>query len=293
MAKSEIDDVSGVETTGHEWDGIKELNNPLPRWWLWTFYACIAFAVGYVIYYPAIPLLEGSTMGISGETNRSLLHAELAQADAAKAGLLSRIESTGLEDIRSNEELFRFAVAGGSSLYKVNCSQCHGSGAQGAPGYPNLNDDDWIWGGDLESIYTTIRHGVRNAEDDDARVSQMPAFGDGVLETPQIADVAQYVLQLSAQDHDAIAAKSGAAIFADNCAACHGDDGKGGREFGAPNLADALWLYGNTGDQIAAQIARPKHGVMPAWGLRLSEAEVRQLSVYVHSLGGGEQAATQ
>lgn len=293
MAKSEIDDVSGVETTGHEWDGIKELNNPLPRWWLWTFYACIAFAVGYVIYYPAIPLLEGSTMGISGETNRSLLHAELAQVDAAKAGLLSRIESTGLEDIRSNEELFRFAVAGGSSLYKVNCSQCHGSGAQGAPGYPNLNDDDWIWGGDLDSIYTTIRHGVRNAEDDDARVSQMPAFGDGVLETPQIADVAQYVLQLSAQDHDAIAAKSGAAIYADNCAACHGDDGKGGREFGAPNLADALWLYGNTGDQIAAQIARPKHGVMPAWGLRLSEAEVRQLSVYVHSLGGGEQAATQ
>jgi len=293
MAKSEIDDVSGVETTGHEWDGIKELNNPLPRWWLWTFYACIAFAVGYVIYYPAIPLLEGSTMGISGETNRSLLHAELAQVDAAKAGLLSRIESTGLEDIRSNEELFRFAVAGGSSLYKVNCSQCHGSGAQGAPGYPNLNDDDWIWGGDLDSIYTTIRHGVRNAEDDDARVSQMPAFGDGVLETPQIADVAQYVLQLSAQDHDAIAAKSGAAIFADNCAACHGDDGKGGREFGAPNLADALWLYGNTGDQIAAQITRPKHGVMPAWGLRLSEAEVKQLSVYVHSLGGGEQAATQ
>ena len=273
--------------------GIKELNNPLPRWWLWTFYACIAFAVGYVIYYPAIPLLEGSTMGISGETNRSLLHAELAQVDAAKAGLLSRIESTGLEDIRSNEELFRFAVAGGSSLYKVNCSQCHGSGAQGAPGYPNLNDDDWIWGGDLESIYTTIRHGVRNAEDDDARVSQMPAFGDGVLETPQIADVTQYVLQLSAQDHDAIAAKSGAAIYADNCAACHGDDGKGGREFGAPNLADALWLYGNTGDQIAAQITRPKHGVMPAWGLRLSEAEVKQLSVYVHSLGGGEQAATQ
>ncbi len=293
MAKNEVDDVSGVETTGHEWDGIKELNNPLPRWWLWTFYACIAYAIGYMIYYPAIPLLEGSTMGISGETNRSLLHAELAQVDASKAGLLSSIESTSLEDIRSNDELFRFAVAGGSSLYKVNCSQCHGSGAQGAPGYPNLNDDDWLWGGDLQSIYTTIRHGVRNTDDDDARISEMPAFGDGVLETPQIADVTQYVLQLSAQEHDAIAAKSGAAIFADNCAACHGDDGEGGREFGAPNLADALWLYGNTGNQIAAQIVKPKHGVMPAWGLRLSEAEVKQLSVYVHSLGGGEQAATQ
>lgn len=293
MAKNEIDDVSGVETTGHEWDGIKELNNPLPRWWLWTFYATIVFSIGYVIYYPAIPLLEGSTMGVSGVTNRSLLHDELARVEASKAGLVSRIDSTGLEDIRSDEELFRFAVAGGSSLYKVNCSQCHGSGAQGAPGYPNLNDDDWLWGGDLENIYLTIKHGVRNEDDDDARQSEMPAFGDGVLEPAQIADVTQYVLQLSSQEHDATAAKSGAAIYAENCAVCHGDDGKGGREFGAPNLADALSLYGNTASLIAAQIAKPKHGVMPAWGLKLTEAEVKQLTVYVHSLGGGEQAATQ
>ena len=293
MAKNDIDDVTGIETTGHEWDGIRELNNPLPRWWLWTFYATIVFSIGYVIYYPAIPLVEGSTMGISGETNRSLLQAELTEADAARTGLLSRIESTGLEEIRSTDELFRFAVAGGSSLYKVNCSQCHGSGAQGAPGYPNLNDDDWLWGGDLDAIYTTIKHGVRNIDDDDARVSDMPAFGDDVLEKTQIADVTQYVLQLSDQEHDATAAKSGAAIYADNCAACHGDDGKGGREFGAPNLADALWLYGQTSAQIAAQIARPKHGVMPAWGLKLSEAEVKQLAVYVHSLGGGEQAAAK
>lgn len=293
MAKNEIDDVSGVETTGHEWDGIKELNNPLPRWWLWTFYACIIWSVGYVIYYPAIPLIEGSTMGISGITNRSLLHEELAKVEASKAGLVSRIDSTGLDDIRSNEELFRFAVAGGSSLYKVNCSQCHGSGAQGAPGYPNLNDDDWLWGGDLDSIYLTIKHGVRNVDDDDARQSEMPEFGDDVLEPAQIADVTQYVLQLSSQEHDATAAKSGAAIYAENCAVCHGDDGKGGREFGAPNLADALSLYGNTANRIAAQVAKPKHGVMPAWGLKLSEAEVKQLTVYVHSLGGGEQAATQ
>ncbi|MEM7633391.1 MAG: cytochrome-c oxidase, cbb3-type subunit III [Pseudomonadota bacterium] len=293
MAKNEIDDVSGVETTGHEWDGIKELNNPLPRWWLWTFYACIIWSIGYVIYYPAIPLIEGSTMGISGVTNRSLLHEELARVDASKAGMVSKIDSTGLEDIRGNEELFRFAVAGGSSLYKVNCSQCHGSGAQGAPGYPNLNDDDWLWGGDLENIYLTIKHGVRNDDDDDARQSEMPAFGDDVLEPAQIADVTQYVLQLSSQEHDATAAKSGAAIYAENCAVCHGDDGKGGREFGAPNLADALSLYGNTADTIAAQIAKPKHGVMPAWGQKLTEAEVKQLTVYVHSLGGGEQAATQ
>jgi cytochrome c oxidase cbb3-type subunit 3 len=293
MAKNEIDDFTGVETTGHEWDGIRELNNPLPRWWLWTFYVCILFSIGYVLYYPAIPLIEGSTMGISGETNRSLLQAELVKADAAKAGLRSRIETTSLEEIRTTDELFRFAVAGGSSLYKVNCSQCHGSGAQGAPGYPNLNDDDWLWGGDLESIYLTIKHGVRNTDDDDARTSEMPAFGDDVLDQSQIADVTQYVLQLSAQEHDATAAKSGAAIYADNCAVCHGDDGKGGREFGAPNLADALSLYGNTAILIAAQIAKPKHGVMPAWGLKLDEVEVKQLSVFVHSLGGGEQAQTQ
>jgi cytochrome c oxidase cbb3-type subunit 3 len=293
MAKNEIDDVSGVETTGHEWDGIKELNNPLPRWWLWTFYGCIAFAIGYVAYYPAIPLVEGSTMGISGVTNRSLLEAELSEATAAKAGLLGRLESTPLEDVDKAEDLRRFAIAGGSSLYKVNCSQCHGSGAQGAPGYPNLNDDDWLWGGDLQSIYTTIKHGVRNQDDADARVSEMPGFGDGVLEKKQIADVTQYVMQLSGREHDATAAKSGTALFAENCAACHGDAGKGGREFGAPNLADSLSLYGGSAEKVAAQIAKPKHGVMPAWGLKLGEAEVKQLAVYVHSLGGGEQAKAE
>ena len=168
---------------------------------------------------------------------------------------MSIINTNRLEDNRIKEQIFQIADAGLSSLYKVNCSQCHGSGAQGAPGYPNLNDDDWLWGGDLENIYLTIKHGVRNVDDDDARQSEMPAFGDDVLEPSQIADVTQYVLQLSSQEHDATAAKSGAAIYAENCAVCHADDGKGGREFGAPNLADALSLYGNTSDTIAAQIA--------------------------------------
>jgi cytochrome c oxidase cbb3-type subunit 3 len=293
MADKEIDKVSGVETTGHEWDGIKELNNPLPRWWLWTFYATIVFSIGYMAYYPAIPLIEGSTMGMSGETNRSVLQAELQAADEAKAGLVSKIEASSLQDIRTNDELFRFAVAGGQSLYKVNCSQCHGSGAQGAPGYPNLNDDDWLWGGDLDAIYHTIKHGVRNGTAD-ARDSLMPAFGEGILEAPQIIQVANYVMQLSGQEHDGAAASTGKELYAENCAACHGEDGKGGRDFGAPNLADQLWLYGGTVDLVAAQIGKPKHGVMPAWGQKLDEAEVKQLTVYIHSLGGGEQsAATQ
>ncbi|MEE4237059.1 MAG: cytochrome-c oxidase, cbb3-type subunit III [Anderseniella sp.] len=293
MADKEIDKVSGVETTGHEWDGIKELNNPLPRWWLWTFYATIVFSVGYMAYYPAIPLIEGSTMGISGQTNRSVLQQELKAASEANAGLVSRIETSSLQDIRTNDELFRFAVAGGQSLYKVNCSQCHGSGAQGAPGYPNLNDDDWLWGGDLDAIYTTIKHGVRNGTAD-ARDSLMPAYGEGILEAPQIVQVANYVMQLSGQEHDAASASTGKELYAENCAACHGEDGKGGRDFGAPNLADQLWLYGGTVDQVATQISKPKHGVMPAWGPKLDEAEVKKLTVYVHSLGGGEQSpATQ
>jgi cytochrome c oxidase cbb3-type subunit 3 len=190
--------------------------------------------------------------------------------------------------------LFRFAAAAGGSMFKVYCSQCHGSGAQGGPGYPNLNDDDWLWGGDLESIYTTISYGIRNDQNDEARVSQMPAFGaDGILEHAQIVDVANYVLSLSGKEHDEKAAEAGKAVFADNCAACHGEDGKGDREFGAPNLTDPIWLYGGTEKDIVAQITHPHHGVMPAWIGRLGEVRVKELAVYVHSLGGGEKAKTQ
>jgi len=293
MAPREIDELSGVETTGHEWDGIRELDNPMPRWWVWIFYATIVFSIGYVIYYPAIPLISTATSGVSGITNRSLLEAELTAATAAKAGLMEKIVQTDLESIRQDNELSRFAVAGGKSLFKVYCSQCHGSGAQGAPGYPNLNDDDWLWGGDLETLYTTIAHGVRNQDDEDARISEMPAFGADLLEPAQISEAAEFVLKLSSQDHDAQKAEAGAVVFAENCAACHGDAGDGGREFGAPNLADGLWLYGGGRAEIAAQIRTPRHGVMPAWRARLGEASVKQLAVYIHSLGGGEKTAAE
>lgn len=289
MAEKEIDELSGVETTGHEWDGIRELNNPLPRWWVWCFYLTIIFSIGYMIYYPAIPLIESSTMGISGQTNRMVVEQEMAAAREAKAGLVTRIEQSSLEDIKGDEELLRFAVSGGESLFKVNCSQCHGSGAQGAPGYPNLNDDDWLWGGDLEAIYLTIAHGVRNDEDDDARVSNMPAYGaDELLESGQIAQVTQYVLKLGGAEHDADAAEAGAVVYEENCAACHGEAGKGGRDFGAPNLVDAIWLYGGSSEEIALQIRNPKHGVMPPWIGRLGDSGVKQLTMYVHGLGGGE-----
>jgi len=291
MNKREVDDVTGIETTGHEWDGIKELDYPMPRWWLWTFYATIIFSIGYVIYYPAIPLIEDSTKGISGQTNRKSLQTEMVIAKAEKAQFEAQIAASDLETVRADEQLFRFAVAGGKSAFKVYCSQCHGSGAQGGPGYPNLNDDDWLWGGDLESIYTSIKHGIRNGEDDDARDSQMPAFGgDGILKRDEIRQVTQYILKLSNQEHDSALSSLGAEVFSDNCTACHGETGRGGRELGAPNLADAVSLYGNTTATIIAQLNNPKHGVMPAWQTRLSDETIKQLAVYVHSLGGGEKA---
>ena len=285
--KKEIDDISGVETTGHEWDGIKELNNPLPRWWLWTFYGTVAWAIVYVILFPAIPLLNGATPGILGYSSRGELAKEVAAADEAKAEFVTKIEATDVTEILGDSDLTRFAVQGGKSAYKVYCSQCHGAGAEGASGYPNLNDDDWLWGGTVDEIYTTIAHGVRYEADDDTRASEMPAFGD-ILETADIRATADFVASLSGIEHDAAHVETGKAVYEENCAACHGDGGEGIRELGAPKLNDALWLYGDTVDQIATQIANPKHGMMPAWQARLGDATVKQLAIYVHSLGGGE-----
>ena len=285
----EIDDVSGVETTGHSWDGIKELNNPLPRWWLWTFYATIVWAIIYTVLYPAWPMLSSSTGGVLGWSSRASLAEDVNAAKEAQSVFLDKLAATDVADIQSDAELTQFAVAGGSAAFKVNCVQCHGSGASGSPGYPNLNDDDWIWGGSIEEIHATIQHGIRYASDDDTRISDMPAYGaDEILSREEISDVAWYVRKISSQEFDAAAADRGQVIFEENCAACHGDSGEGLRELGGPRLADSIWLYGGEHADIMAQVNRPKQGVMPAWGARLGEATVKQLAVYIHSLGGGE-----
>ena len=288
-AQRDIDTYSGVETTGHEWDGIKELNNPLPNWWRLIFYATVIWSVGYWIVYPAWPTVSGYTKGVLGYSSRAEVAATISEAEAAKAGYLSRIKSASLEEIRTDEDLLNFALAGGRSAFNVNCSQCHGSGAQGFTGYPNLNDDEWIWGGDLESIAYTITHGIRNDVDADAHYSEMPAFGrDGILGRDEIADVTQHVLALSGQEADPAAAARGAEIYAEQCAFCHGEDGGGDATLGAPALNNAIWLYGGDAETIAATIANSRAGVMPAWGRILDEATVKQLTVYVHSLGGGQ-----
>ena len=290
MAKErEIDPISGVETTGHEWDGLKELNNPLPRWWLWTLYATIVWAIGYWILMPAWPLIDGSTRGLLGYSSRERVAESLAAAADAQGDLRATFVAASLEDIVNDPDLREFALAGGQSAFSVNCSQCHGSGAAGGVGYPNLNDDEWIWGGTLADINYTIQHGARSQDDEVTRISEMPKFGtDGILDPQQIDQVAEYVLQLSGAESDPAAATAGAVLFADNCAACHGASGEGNREFGAPALNNQIWLYGGDKASIVASITGARAGHMPAWGGRLDPVALKQLTVYVHSLGGGE-----
>lgn len=288
MADNKIDDVTGVETTGHEWDGIRELNNPLPRWWVLTFYVTVLWAIGYWIVMPAWPLVSSYTTGVLNHSDRANLAAELAEVKASQAVFAERLAAVSLEEIRTDAELLEFALAGGRSAFAVNCSQCHGSGAAGSVGYPNLNDDDWLWGGDLEAIETTILYGIRSGHDD-GRENEMPAFGrDEILEPDQIQDVASYVLSLSGASDDAAAVERGAPIFAEQCASCHGEQGEGIAELGSPNLTDAIWLYGGEREAVVASISNSRNGVMPHWEGRLDDTVIKQLAIYVHSLGGGQ-----
>jgi cytochrome c oxidase cbb3-type subunit 3 len=292
--KVERDDVTGTETTGHEWDGIKELNTPLPRWWLYTLYGTIIWALGYSVAYPAWPLLTHATPGLLGYSSRAELVKTVEEAKTAQKGQLERIAAASVDEILKDPNMLAFARAGGAAAFKVNCVQCHGSGAAGSAGYPNLNDDDWLWGGAPEQIHATLQNGVRYVQNADTRQSVMPAFGaDGILQPDEIAAVAGYALTFSGGSPDPATAETGKTLYIDNCAACHGEDGKGSKELGAPNLSDKLWLYGGTLEEVTAQVKKPRHGVMPAWAQRLDETTVKQLAVYVHSLGGGEQAIAQ
>lgn len=281
----EKDALTGIETTGHDWDGIKELNLPAPRWWLLVWLACCIYAVGYWVVYPAWPTLSGNTKGSEGWTQYKKLTEEQAEITARRGEFSEKIKGKSLGDIQKDKQLYDFAVAGGKTMFKENCAACHGTGAAGGNGYPNLNDDDWLWGGKLGDIYTTIKYGVRSTHAE-TRTSMMPAFGkDAILKKEEISDVADFVLSLSSgKDGN----KKGSEIFKNNCASCHGDAGKGNREFGGPNLSDAIWLYGNEKQNIVSQVTNPKHGVMPTWEARLPDETIKQLAIYVHSLGGGE-----
>lgn len=287
--KLEFDEITGVETTGHEWDGIKELNHPLPKWWLYTFYVCIIWGIGYMIAYPAWPLLDGYTKGMLGYSQRATVGREVALAKQAQSKFRDELAKTPIEAIKSKPELLRFAMAGGKAAFGDNCSPCHGRGAQGAKGYPNLNDDDWLWGGKITDIQQTIQHGIRVLADEDTRINDMPKFGvEELLEPAQINDAAEFVLSLSGKSTDAKAAARGKTIFEEQCTACHGEKGEGLQEMGGPTLRDAIWLYGRTKEDVVKSIQTGRGGIMPAWGSRLDPVTIKSLAVYVHSLGGGQ-----
>ncbi len=287
-----IDEPTGVETVGHEWDGIEELNNPLPRWWVITFWITVVFALAYVVVYPAIPMLSKGTEGLWGWSSRGQLADEMAKVQADRKPMLDAIGAMGVEQIAGDPKLLAQAKAGGAAAFKQNCAQCHGSGGKGALGYPNLTDRDWLWGGSAQEIEVTLVNGIRAPGAASTRTSLMPSFGkDGILQAGQIGDTAAYVLSLSGKHPSVAAAQRGAAMFAANCVTCHSADGKGLRAFGAPNLTDAVWLYGGSRDAVVGSISKAHAGVMPAWGSKLDAATIKMLAVYVHSLGGGEQFA--
>lgn len=289
--KKRVDQPTGTETVGHEWDGIEELDTPMPRWWLLTLYATIIWAIGYVILYPAIPMLNSASEGLLGWSSRGDYEMQVAERQKQLEPVRLALVSQDINAMGNDPALLQQAIEGGRSAFKVHCVQCHGSGAAGSKGYPNLNDDDWLWGGDLETIEYTLIHGIRNPDHDQTRFSQMPAFGkDGILQSNEIQDLVSYVRLLSGREKQSAAATRGAALFEINCAVCHGADGTGDRLQGAPNLTDAISLYGLDRASLTDTITNARYGVMPRWGQRLDPATIRMLAAYVHSLGGGEKA---
>ncbi len=289
--KPEVDAFTGTATTGHVWDGIRELNTPLPRWWLWLFYATIIWSIGYWIVYPSWPLISSYTVGAFQWQSRSAVVSELAALKTQRSPMVDKLAAASLQQIASDPQLADFSRALGRTAFAENCAPCHGAGGGGARAYPNLNDDEWIWGGKLDDIAQTIRHGIRSGDKDARQGAAMPAFGrDGILKRADIETVADYVRSLAGLTVDPKAdLAAGRKVFADTCAVCHGEDGKGKRELGTPNLTDAIWLYGPDKAAIVDGIWNGRGGMMPAWAGRLDDVTIKALAVYVHSFGGGER----
>jgi cytochrome c oxidase cbb3-type subunit 3 len=286
--KIEKDIISGRETTGHEWDGIRELNTPLPKWWVYVFYATIIWSIGMFLLYPSIPFVHTYFHGLLGYSSRADAMAGVNEMNALHAKQMEQIGKLSFAEIQKNHDLMEVALTAGRITFADNCQPCHGPNGEGRIGFPALDTDVWRWGGTLEAIQQTITYGIR-ANDPETRNSQMPSFGaDGILKPEQIQQVADYVMTLYGKAKPGADVSAGAKIFADNCAMCHGDKGQGNRDVGAPPLASRVHLYGDSRATVVAQITRPRHGVMPNWNKRLSPATIKAVTLYVHSLGGGE-----
>ncbi|MGD1037274.1 MAG: cytochrome-c oxidase, cbb3-type subunit III [Roseiarcus sp.] len=287
---NQLDSITGQTTTGLEWDGVQELNTPLPRWWLWTFYATILFAFVYWVLYPAWPLVSAFSRGVLGYSSRGQVADDIAAIKAQRAQTETGLDKASVNEIVADKKLLSLALAHGKAAFAEDCAPCHGSGGQGSKGYRNLTNEDWLWGGALDDIQTTITHGIRADYDKDTRSSAMPAFGrDGILKPQEIREVASYVRTLSKlAPEQGVDVAAGKKIFADNCSPCHGDDGKGNLSMGAANLTDGLQLYGGDLKDVIQTIAYARNSTMPAWGARLDPVTIKSLTVFVHSLGAGQ-----
>ncbi|MHB1213668.1 MAG: cytochrome-c oxidase, cbb3-type subunit III [Thiobacillus sp.] len=296
-----------VQTTGHAWDGdLQEYNNPLPVWWVYTFYATVVFALVYWTIYPSWPFGKGWIGGVSdityvnseGETKthswntRALLMADMNQAAIAQKPYFDKVAAMSYEQVAKDPDMSGFILSAGKSLFAENCAACHQAGGQGVIGFfPNLTDDDWLYGGSYGTIHQTLVGGRRG---------YMPTFSE-VLAGEQIDQLANYVASLSGIGHDAAQAAAGDVLFHSETAACyycHGADAKGRKEIGAPNLTDNIWLWANVpaADAAGGKVAAIRgviagglnKGVMPSWSGRLSPEQIKVLTVYVHELGGGQ-----
>ncbi len=286
--KIEKDIVSGRDTTGHDWDGVKELNTPLPNWWVIVFAACVVIAAIQCLLYPSFPGVTGYFHGLLGYSQRTAVDRAVAEVQAQRAEAMNQIATASFEDIRKDPQLMAVAMAAGRIIFADNCQPCHGAGGGGQPGFPALAAGAWIWGGTLPVLQQTITYGIRSG-DPKARSSQMLRFGAfGILKPEQIQQVADYVMTLYGKGEDGKDVSAGKAIFAANCAVCHGAEGQGNRTIGAPRLASRVHLYGDARETVVAQVTDPRMGVMPNWNARLNTGQIKAVALYVHALGGGE-----
>ena len=264
--KKRPEESAAGEVTGHVWDGLEEYNNPLPKWWLWLFYITLVFGLAYLVIFPGL----GNFKGIGGWTSTGQYDKEVAQADAKYGPIFAKFAATSIPDLAKDEQ----AIQAGERLFSSYCSQCHGSDAKGATGFPNLTDNDWIWGGSPEQIKATIMNGRQGA---------MTPWGP-ILGEEGVENVANYVQSLSGREVDAASAEAGKTQFNTFCVACHGADGTGNQTLGAPNLTDKIWLHGSSAGSIKKIINEGKNGAMPALGEFLGNDKSHLLAAYVYSL---------